>query len=92
MLDAVGVDAGAELLRDDVDEVVLEILRDARNERDADRGAQQERDAAEELTGAVPASNLVAYSSMTCRKINGSSSEKTWLMAASSSARATRPR
>jgi hypothetical protein len=34
--------------------------------------------------------NLVAYSSMTCRKISGSSSEKIWLIAASTSARATR--
>ena len=38
--DAVGVELRAQPLRDDVDEVVLEVLRDARDERDADRRAR----------------------------------------------------
>ena len=36
MADAVGIECGADPLRDDVDEVVLEVLRDARDERHAD--------------------------------------------------------
>ena len=47
--DAVGIQARAQALRDDVDEVVLEILRDARHERHADGRRQQQADAAEEL-------------------------------------------
>ena len=37
MANAVGVELGAEPLGDDVDEVVLEVFRDAGDERDADR-------------------------------------------------------
>ena len=51
--DAVGVELRAEPLRDDVDVVVLEVLRHARDERDADRRAEQQADAAEELGGRV---------------------------------------
>ena len=51
--DAVRVELRAEPLRDDVDEVVLEVLRDARDERHADRRAEQQADAAEELAGRV---------------------------------------
>jgi len=40
-------------LRDDVDEIVLDVLRDARDERDADGRAEQQADAAEELAGRV---------------------------------------
>ena len=47
--DAVGVELRAEPLRDDVDVVVLEVLRHARDERDADRRAEQQADALEEL-------------------------------------------
>ena len=47
--DAVGVELRAQPLRDDVDEVVLEVLGDARDERHADRRRQQQADAAEEL-------------------------------------------
>ena len=53
MPDAVRVQLRAEPLRDDVDEVVLEVLRHARDERDADRGAEQQADALEELRGRV---------------------------------------
>ena len=53
VLDAVRVEPRPEALGDDVDEVVLEVLGDARDERDADRGGQQQADAAEELAGAV---------------------------------------
>ena len=51
--DAVGVHLGTELLGDAADDVVLEILGDAGDEGDADGGAQEERDAAEELLGCV---------------------------------------
>ena len=44
---------GAQPLRDDVDEVVLEVLGDAGHEGHADGGRQQQADAAEELAGAV---------------------------------------
>ena len=47
--DAVGVDARAHLLRDQVDEVILEVLGHAGYERDAHRRAQQQADAADEL-------------------------------------------
>lgn len=53
MADAVGVHSRAELLRDSVDDVVLNVLRDAGDEGHADRRAEQERDAAEELFGGV---------------------------------------
>ena len=53
MADAVGVELGAKPLRDEVDVVVLEVLRDARDERDADRRGEQQRDAAEELARRV---------------------------------------
>ena len=53
MADAVRVELGAEPLRDDVDVVVLEVLRDARDERDAHRRAEQQADAPEELAGRV---------------------------------------
>ena len=53
MPDAVGVELRAEPLGDDVDVVVLEVLGDARDERHADRGAEQQADAAEELAGGV---------------------------------------
>jgi len=49
VLDAVGVQLRADPLRDDVDVVVLEILRHARHERHADGRAEQQADAAEEL-------------------------------------------
>ena len=51
--DAVGVELRAQPLGDDVDVVVLEVLGDARDERDADRRAEQQADAAEELAGRV---------------------------------------
>ena len=51
--DAVGVELRAEPLRDDVDVVVLEVLGHARDERDADRRAEQQADAPEELAGRV---------------------------------------
>ncbi len=51
--DAVGVQLRAEPLRDDVDVVILKVLRDARHERDANRCAQQQADASEELTGRI---------------------------------------
>ena len=47
--DAVRVELRAEPLGDDVDVVVLEVLGHARDERDADRRAEQQADAAEEL-------------------------------------------
>ena len=47
--DAVRIQLRAQPLRDDVDVVVLEVLRDARDERDPDRGAEQQADAPEEL-------------------------------------------
>jgi len=51
--DAVSVNLRAEPLRDHVDVVVLEVLGDARDERHADCGEQQQADAAEELSGRV---------------------------------------
>ena len=51
--DAVGIDARADLLGDQVDEVVLEILGDARDERDAHGRRQQHADAADELRAGV---------------------------------------
>ena len=53
MPDAVRVDLRAEPLRDDVDEVVLEVLRDTRDERHADGGQQQDADASKELARGV---------------------------------------
>ena len=53
MADAVGVELRAQALRDDVDEVVLEVLGHARDERHADRGCQQQAHAAEELARRV---------------------------------------
>ena len=53
MADPVRVDLGAQTLRDDVDEVVLEILRDARDEGDPHRRAEQQAHAPEELGGGV---------------------------------------
>ena len=50
---AVGIDARAHLLGDQVDAVVLEILGDARNERDAHRRRQQSADAPDELRAGV---------------------------------------
>ncbi len=44
---------GAQPLRDDVDVVVLEVLGHARDERDADRGGEQQADASEELARRV---------------------------------------
>jgi len=51
--DAVRVDLRAEPLRDDVDEVILEILGNPRDERHAHGREQQEADAAEELSCGV---------------------------------------
>src|SRR5947207_15678278 len=53
MANAVRVELRAESLRDDVHEVVLEVLRDARDERDADRGREKQAHAADELGGRV---------------------------------------
>ena len=53
MADAVGVELGAEPLRDQADVVVLKVLRHARDERDADRRREQQRDAPEELARRV---------------------------------------
>ena len=53
MADSIGIDARADLLRDEVDEVVLEILGDAGDKRDADRHSQQDADAADELGARV---------------------------------------
>ena len=53
MADAVGIELGAEPLRDHVDVVVLEVLGDARDKRHAHGGAQQQAHAAEELPGRV---------------------------------------
>ena len=53
MADAVGVHLGADLLGDAVDDVVLDVLGDAGDEGDADGGAEEERDTAEELFGGV---------------------------------------
>src|SRR5207237_4924351 len=41
----------ADSLRDDVDEVILKVFRDARDERDADVCAEEEEDAADENAG-----------------------------------------
>ena len=51
--DAVCEDLGAQPLRDDVDEVVLEVLGHTRDERDAYGRQQQHADAAEELRGRI---------------------------------------
>ena len=51
--DAVGVDPRADLLGDQVDVVVLKVLGDAGDEGHADRRAQQERYAANELPDRV---------------------------------------
>jgi hypothetical protein len=53
MSDAVGVQARAYALCDDVDEVILEVLRHPRHERHADSRGQQQADAAKELAGRV---------------------------------------
>src|SRR4029453_4483718 len=53
MGDAVGVELGAKALRDQVDVVVLEVLRYARDKRHTHRGGEQHRDATEELAGRV---------------------------------------
>src|SRR3989442_1196597 len=53
MPDAVRVQLRAETLRDDVDEIVLEVLRDARDERHSDRRPEEKADAPEELAGRV---------------------------------------
>ena len=49
VLHAVGIDVRAEALGDRVQIVILEILRDARDESRADREQEQEADALEEL-------------------------------------------
>ena len=49
----VRVQLRAQALRNHVDVVVLEVLRDARDERHADRRAEQQADAFEELAGRV---------------------------------------
>ena len=49
MADPVGIEVDADALRDDVDEVILEVLRDPGDERDADGGEQQQADTAKEL-------------------------------------------
>src|SRR5687768_5056458 len=51
--DAVGVQIYADTLRGDVDEIVLEVLRDAGDEGDADRRREQQPDSAEELARGV---------------------------------------
>ena len=80
--DAVGVDLRAQPLRDHVDEVVLEVLGHARDEGDAD-GRPAAAGSRRGRTGpSCTRCSAVAYSSMTWRKISGSSSEKTWLMVA----------
>src|SRR5262245_49100069 len=53
VVDAVRIDARPEALRDHVDEVVLEVLGDPRDEGHAHRRAQQQRHAAEELAPRV---------------------------------------
>ena len=49
MSNPVRVELGTEALGDDVDEVVLEVLGDARDEGDADRGSQEQAYATKEL-------------------------------------------
>jgi len=51
MADAVRVELGPETLRDDVDEIVLEVLGDSRDERDTDGSAEEQADTAKELPG-----------------------------------------
>src|SRR5207249_495370 len=51
--DSVGINLSAQPLGDDVDVVVLEILRYARNERDTDGGCKQQTHATKELSRGV---------------------------------------
>src|SRR6185436_2693971 len=51
--DAVGIDLRAQPLRDHIDVVILKVLCDARNKRDAHRGGQQQADSAEKLARRV---------------------------------------
>src|SRR5678816_1401202 len=53
MMNAVRVHLRAKALRDHIDEIVLEILRDARDERYANGGTEQKRHASDEFTGRV---------------------------------------
>ena len=53
MADAVGIDLRADSLCDDVDVIVLKVLRDTRDEGDANGRRQQQADAPEELGGRV---------------------------------------
>ena len=88
--DAVRVELRAQALCDQVDVVVLKILGDARDERHANRGAEQQRHAAEELAGRVlrkPRRVIVDDVSENQRI----ESENTWLMVASTRANATKP-
>src|SRR5687768_3034273 len=53
MPQAITVYLGAHTLDDDIDEVVLEILRDARYEGHSDGSSQQEADTFEELRSRI---------------------------------------
>ena len=55
MPDTIGINLSTEPLCDDVDVVVLEIFRHARNERDPNSGCEQQADASKELACCVVA-------------------------------------
>ena len=50
---SVGVELRSQTLGDDVDEIVLEVLRYPGNERYADGGGEEEADAPDELSGGI---------------------------------------
>src|SRR6266705_2738199 len=55
MPDAIGINLSTEALCNDVDVVVLEIFCHAGNERDANRGCEQQADASKEFSRCVVA-------------------------------------
>src|SRR3954462_15427165 len=53
MTDAICVQSSADLLRDEVDVVILEVFGDSRHKSDTDSGSQQSGDTAHELRAGV---------------------------------------
>jgi len=51
MSNAIGVDACANLLRDYIDEIILEILGDARDQSHANRRSEQQSYTSDEIAG-----------------------------------------
>ena len=86
--DAVGVDLRAEALADHVDEVVLEVLRHAGDERDPHRRAEQQAHTAEELSrrALLELRRVLVDDVAEDQRID---ERKIWLIAASTRASAT---